>query len=822
MRNRDYFIEASTKTRNLGLVMSLVVAPIMLLFIYFDSITPPMHGILLWRLAAIIPALLFLVYSLFLFSSSSRFAIPFHIAQLSGLIIMISGCTAELATRPDFPDFGRTALISSLVICIFAAFVFAGGARKYLAVILFVPLGTMSAYLLVAGKALTQMELLWLICNPMAMAIVVSALAHHQERSSVREFKVRVELKQAENALRESEKKYHELFENAEVGMFQMGLDNPEITDVNRKCLELTGRTRDEMIGKHSAFHWADKREYTEMMRILARDGHVTNLECRIVNALGEERNCLTSLSMLPDRQTVEGSLLDITDRKRLEAEREAMLRRLEFVIATTRTGLDIVDENYVVQYVDPGRQKVLGDPKGRLCYEYFLGRSSVCDDCVMQKALNTHTIQVQEQTLPHDRSVQITALPYRNESGKWLVAEVVVDVSERKRAEAERLNLERRIASAQKLEGLGILAGGVAHNFNNLLTVILGHADLLRETLPKDSPLASWVLEIIKASYRSRDLVSQLLSLGKQQVMELRPFDLNSIVRECAATLRQALRENIVIDYHLSTSPYVVAADPGRLVQILLNLASNAQDAIPREGRIEIATAEAVLDGALARRHEDLPPGRYIRLTFSDTGEGMGSETLRKIFTPFFTTKEQGKGTGLGLFTVYGIVKQHGGRIEVESSPGTGTRFIIYFPRIEMPVEEGQAAEAALAPVGTETILLVEDEAPIRDMLSHHLRSLGYKVLEASDGPSALQVFSDCGRVVHILVSDVVMPRMNGMDLRDLLQRQIPGLKALFMSGYAKDEISTYAVGAQEMELILKPFTGQTLASRIREILHR
>ncbi len=352
--------------------------------------------------------------------------------------------------------------------------------------------------------------------------------------------------------------------------------------------------------------------------------------------------------------------------------------------------------------------------------------------------------------------------------------------------------------------------------------TVILGHADLLKGPLSNDPAMTFSVLEIIKASHRSRDLISQLLSLGRQQALKLRPMDLNTVVRECEAILRQALRENISIDYRLSSSPCPVGADPGRIEQILLNLASNAQDAIPREGRIEIATTEVVLDGAMARRHEDLPPGRYIQLTFGDSGEGMAEETLGKIFTPFFTTKEQGKGTGLGLFSAYGLVKQHNGRIEVESNPHTGTRFTIYFPRIEATLEKTQPPLSVPAPTGTETVLLVEDEAPIRMMLSQHLRSLGYTVLEASDGVSALKVFSEHGSEAHILVTDVVMPGMNGTDLHDRLQELLPGLRVLFMSGYPKEVVITYTKRAQEMELILKPFAGEALAERVREILDR
>ncbi len=471
MRDHAYFMEASAKTRNLGLAMSLILAPVLFGFMYIDSITPPLHGILWWRIGALVPAVLYLLYALFLFPTNERFAIPLHTIQLAALIIMMCGITADLATRADFPPFGKTALISSLILCIFADFAFAAGARKYLAAILLPPLAVMSIHV-AAAASLTQMEQLWLISNPTATALVLSILALYQERSSAKDFKVRSELRRAENALRESEKKYHSLFENADVGMFQMLPDGSQLIDVNRKCLELTGRARQEMVGRPLAIHWADLREHEEMMAAFARDLHVANFECRITTAQGGERNCLTSLSLLREQQIIEGSFLDITERKRLEADREAALKRLEFVIETTRTGLDIIDENYVVQYVDPARQKDLGSPEGKLCYEYFRGRSTVCDGCAMQRALKTHKIQVLEQTLPREgnRPTQITALPYQDDSGKWLVAEVIVDISERKKAEAERLDLERRVAASQKLEGLGILAGGVAHNFNNLL----------------------------------------------------------------------------------------------------------------------------------------------------------------------------------------------------------------------------------------------------------------------------------------------------------------------------------------------------------------
>jgi two-component system cell cycle sensor histidine kinase/response regulator CckA len=221
-------------------------------------------------------------------------------------------------------------------------------------------------------------------------------------------------------------------------------------------------------------------------------------------------------------------------------------------------------------------------------------------------------------------------------------------------------------------------------------------------------------------------------------------------------------------------------------------------------------------------RRQDDIAPGRYVLLTVSDSGQGIDSETVKKIFDPFFTTKEQGKGTGLGLSTVYGIVKQHSGSIEVESRPGAGTRFNIYFPRTEAASGAAQPSETENPAGGMETVLLVEDEAPIRTMLSRHLRALGYTVLEADDGVSALRVLAEQAGKLHILVTDVVMPRMNGMDLRDQLRAQVPGLKVLFMSGYPREVISSHTEADEEMDLMTKPFTGQALASRVREVLDR
>jgi signal transduction histidine kinase/ActR/RegA family two-component response regulator len=439
-----------------------------------------------------------------------------------------------------------------------------------------------------------------------------------------------------------------------------------------------------------------------------------------------------------------------------------------------------------------------------------------------MLRALATHRVEVAESTNPAAaaRPTQVTAIPYQTESGEWMVAEVSVDIGERKKAESERLELERRMLSAQKLEGLGILAGGVAHNFNNLLAVMLGHAQLLRDRTLGEVDFKAAVQEIIKAGFRSRDLIGQLLAIGRRQAIELAPLDLNQVITDSRAILRQAIRENITLEFRLASTPCPVMADAGRIEQILLNLALNAQDAILRDGSLIFETSETVLGRARARRHGDMAQGRYILLTVSDTGAGMDRETMDRIFDPFFTTKEEGKGTGLGLSTVYGIVKQHGGNIEVESEPGHGTRFNIYLPRTDIPLRRSRDASPTQDREGTETLLLVEDQDPVRMLLCRQLRNLGYTVLEAASGAAALRIAAEHKGDLQLLLTDVILEGMNGRELYDVLSREREGIKVLYMSGYAKGVLEDHGVAGEGLSFLQKPFDMHALAAKVREVL--
>jgi PAS domain S-box-containing protein len=394
-------------------------------------------------------------------------------------------------------------------------------------------------------------------------------------------------------------------------------------------------------------------------------------------------------------------------------------------------------------------------------------------------------------------------------------------ELAERTRREEERLDLERRMLSAQKLEGLGLLAGGVAHDFNNLLAVILGYAEMLNEQLPPGSEAATGIEEIIKAAGRSRDLTRQLLAIGRRQALKMEPLDLNRVIRGAESLLRRTVRESITLELRATPALDLIMADAGQIEQIVLNLAANAQDAMPHGGTLLIETREELLDEERAKRI-DVNPGAYVVLAVADTGQGMSARTLEKIFDPFFTTKSEGKGTGLGLPTVYGIVKQHGGGIHVQSEPRKGTRFEICFPRTDaLPARKRHDAPHT-AHTGAETVIVVEDQDQLRTLVCRQLRSAGHTVLDARDGASAIRITSGYPGAIHLLVTDVVLPGMNGRELFDRLALERTGLKVLFMSGYAGDILSAHGVATEGLDLLQKPFTLQDLAAKVQEVLRR
>jgi CheY-like chemotaxis protein len=369
----------------------------------------------------------------------------------------------------------------------------------------------------------------------------------------------------------------------------------------------------------------------------------------------------------------------------------------------------------------------------------------------------------------------------------------------------------------------VGLLAGGIAHDFNNMLTAINGYSDLTLRQLSEDSPLRGNIEEVRNAGRRSAALIDQLLAFSRRQVLQPVVMDFNEVIDGTIKMLRILLGENIELNASLHPRLGRVIADPGQFSQIIINLAVNARDAMPQGGHLTIETANIFLDPAYTRTHIDFLPGAYVMMAVSDTGIGMSEEIQQKIFEPFFTTKEVGRGTGLGLATVYGIVKQSGGNIEVYSEEGVGSTFKIYMPRVmaEADTEEGEDGFAQTLE-GAETILLVEDEAIVRELARQILIEFGYSVVEASNGVEALDLCSEDGFKFDLLLTDVVMPRMGGRELAEKLLEVRPGLPVLFTSGYTDDAIVRHGVIGANANFVQKPFTPETLVGKIREILDK
>jgi PAS domain S-box-containing protein len=384
-----------------------------------------------------------------------------------------------------------------------------------------------------------------------------------------------------------------------------------------------------------------------------------------------------------------------------------------------------------------------------------------------------------------------------------------------------QRKLLEEQLMQSQKMEAVGLLAGGVAHDFNNALSVITGYSGLLQMHLPVDDPLVRYTEEIAKAAHRAAGLTRQLLAFSRKQVIQPVILDLNSLIVEMEKMLRRLIGENIEIFITRDASLARVKVDASQMEQILMNLAVNARDAMLQGGKVTIRTANADLDETYSLQHFHFNPGRYVILSFSDTGCGMDKETKARIFEPFFTTKEPGKGTGLGLSTVYGIVKQNGGYISAYSEPGQGTTFKIYLPQAEGVAESMPAGRPpGILPRGSETILLVEDEEALRTLARNCLESQGYCVLEAADGNTAIATAEKHCGPIELLLTDVIMPGMNGRHLADRLTELRPAIKVLYLSGYASDLIAQYGVLDPEIQLLEKPFTLRALLVKVQQAL--
>ena len=382
------------------------------------------------------------------------------------------------------------------------------------------------------------------------------------------------------------------------------------------------------------------------------------------------------------------------------------------------------------------------------------------------------------------------------------------------------RQKLEQQFRQAQKMEAVGRLAGGIAHDFNNLLMVMRTYTEMLQDRLPEHDILRKNTEEVIKAVDRAAGLTGQMLAFSRKQILSPVILDLNALIAETVKMLKRVIGEDIEIRVDAEESLWTIKADPDQIVQVLMNLCVNARDAMPQGGILTISTGNDTVEEGIIGPRSFVSSGEYVKLSVTDTGIGMSHDIQEEIFEPFFSTKECGKGTGLGLSTVYGIVKQSGGYVWVDSEPGEGACFTVYLPRAKGTISRNASAKAGRSARGTETLLVVEDESALRESICRFLRSLGYTVLEAGSGQQALDVANQIDGHVDLLVTDIVMPKMNGRELSQTIGKLCPGLKTIYMSGYTDDEVLRHGIHERGVTFLQKPFSMGTLAGKAREAL--
>jgi PAS domain S-box-containing protein len=703
------------------------------------------------------------------------------------------------------------------------------------------------------------------------------------------------ERKQAEEAIRENEKRFRQLFDEAPVGYFEYDTRG-RIVSVNRTELEMLGYTLEEMIGQ-PVWKFIVEEDIARNLILAKLAG--TMPPSRNLERTYRRKDGTIFPALVQDRllQDAEGKILgirstieDVTDRKRAEdslkqseenamqlAQENAIMAEIGRVISSTLE-IDKVYEGFSVevQKIIPFDRIVINmidTEKGTVKNVHIAGKElhdrNVKDiyplegsgNAEMVRSKSTFLIQTEDFDQYQDRFPMLLSTfqagfrsimnvplfskgriigglllrsraPYTYTDKDVKLAERIASqiagavenaqlYAERIQAEQEKAALQEQLRQSQKMEAIGRLAGGVAHDFNNLLTVIKGYSELSLAEMKEEDPFRESVEEIKKSADRASDLTRQLLAFSRRQIMEMKVLNLNTILQNLEKMLRRLIGEDIELTFLSGGDLRSVKVDPGQIEQVIINLSVNARDAMPKGGKLTIETVNAVLDEEYASKHIAVKPGQYVMLSVSDTGIGMTSEVRERVFEPFFTTKERGRGTGLGLSTVYGIVKQSGGNIWVYSEPDRGTTFKIYLPQVNEALEElCEKVETRELPRGTETVLIVEDDKEVRKLAVRILENQGYKVLKASQGSEALPLSKEYQEPIHLMLADVVMPGLDGRELAERVKFFHPQMKVLYMSGYTENAITHHGVLEKGMNYIQKPFAVDALARKVREVL--
>jgi PAS domain S-box-containing protein len=644
----------------------------------------------------------------------------------------------------------------------------------------------------------------------------------------VREFKQRVARREAEDALRESELRFRRLAESGLVGII-VAEGSGRILEANDAFLDMVGYSREQLAS--GLVNWAELTppEWTSLSIQVIEDLRATGIarpwEKEYVRKDGSRVPVLVCVATFESDKNI-SLVIDLTERKQADVAR----RRAEEALRASEVQYRaLFDNSPLPKWVyDLDTLRFLAVNEGAVrAYGYtreeFLGMTikdirppedvarfvSVLEDPTVKDQTGVWRHQTKDG-MQFDAEIHAHTFEQDGRARRLIVAQ---DVTERRR-------LEEQLRQAQKMEAVGRLAGGVAHDFNNILSVILSYSEMLLADLPPDEPMRDDIDEIAKAGRRAVDLTRQLLSFSRQQVLAPKVLEPNDLL----ANIDKMLRRILGADIDLASVPAErlgrVRADPGSLEQVIMNLVVNARDAMPTGGKLTIETANMEIDEEYASQHPDSKPGPHVMIAVTDTGTGMDAATRARIFEPFFTTKGQGKGTGLGLSTVFGIVHQSGGTVWVYSEVGKGTTFKVLLPRVDADLDATQST-APLAPThGTETILLVDDDEPVRLVARAILRKNGYRVLEASNAGEALLHAESHTGPIHLLVTDVVMPQMSGPTLAQRLTAIRHGMKVLCMSGYTDDSIVRHGIIEGSIAFLQKPVTPQGLARKVRAVL--
>ena len=643
------------------------------------------------------------------------------------------------------------------------------------------------------------------------------------------------ELRQAQDALGASRTRYFELYDLAPVGYLTLN-EAGLILEASLTAATLLGVARGALVQQPLTrfILSADQDAYYRHRKQLFETRAPQQCEVRMLR--GDAAPLWVALRAAAAQDT-DGSpvfravMVDITERKQAEQtlrHSEERFRLLFEQAADSIFLLDIVPDGIPVirdtnsaalRLLGYEREELIGQPLTLIEPTHDIAKLA---DARRQGILSGARIVFEASHRCKDgtiREFECSAAEIQIGSETFAIS-VERDVTGRKQAEAERESMATQLRQAQKMEAVGQLAGGMAHDFNNALTVILGFSELASRQLNPLDPLHHHMNEIMRAVDKSANLTRQLLAFARRQIVTLRVLDLNAAIASLANMLPRLIGEDIELRIAPSAGLWNLYIDPSQVDQILMNLVTNARDAIADTGRITIETANVALGEEHCRRHPDVVPGDYVALTVSDTGVGMDKATLERIFDPFFTTKPEGKGTGLGLATVYGVAKQSGGFVHVCSEPGHGTMFRVYLPRFVGDAEQPAPKKQPATLRGTETVLIVEDEPLLLELIQEGLHALGYNVLTAGAPGDAILLCETYAKDIQVLVSDVVMPMMNGRELQQRLERVRPGLRTIFMSGYTADMVAHRGIVEERMPFVQKPFTVEALAGKIREVL--